>query len=84
VPPWRLSAIDVYVKVVSATTGAANVTVDTTDGMLYGTVTLNLKTGASSHGKVTGGTGAFKGATGTIKGKDISSTKTAITITYRT
>jgi hypothetical protein len=31
---------------------------------------------------VTGGTGAFAGATGTIKIKTISSTKHAITITY--
>ena len=35
-----------------------------------------------SKGKVTGGTGAFKGATGTITAKNISSTKTAVTITY--
>ncbi len=35
-----------------------------------------------SNGKVTGGTGAFAGATGTIKAKDISKTKTAVTITY--
>jgi hypothetical protein len=31
---------------------------------------------------VTGGTGAFKGATGTIKVKTISNTKHAVTITY--
>jgi hypothetical protein len=31
---------------------------------------------------VTGGTGAFAGATGTIKAKAISKTKTAVTITY--
>jgi hypothetical protein len=31
---------------------------------------------------VTGGTGAFTGATGTIKATTISSTKHAVTITY--
>jgi hypothetical protein len=51
-------------------------------GFLYGTFTISLKTGAISNGKVTGGTGAFAGATGTIKAKDLSSTKTAVTITY--
>jgi hypothetical protein len=70
---------ELYIK---APSGAANVTLDTSGGMLYGTGTINLKTGALSNGKVTGGTGAFKGATGTIKTKTISSTKTAVTVTY--
>jgi hypothetical protein len=35
-----------------------------------------------TNGKVTGGTGAFAGATGTIKVKTISRTRHAITITY--
>ena len=51
-------------------------------GFLYGTFTISLKTGAISNGKVTGGTGAFARATGTIKVKTISSTKHVITITY--
>jgi hypothetical protein len=33
---------------------------------------------------VTGGTGSFAGATGTIKAKAISGTKHAVTITYST
>ena len=63
-----------------------NATVDTTGGFLYGTVTLNFKTGAVTDGKVTGGTGAFKGATGTIKAKNLNQagTRTAVTITYHT
>ena len=73
-----------YYVATSATSGAVNVTVDTTGGFLYGTGTINFKTGAFSKGKVTGGTGAFAGATGTIKAKDISKTKTAVTITYST
>ncbi len=59
-----------------------NATVETNGGFLYGTFTLSLKTGAVTNGKVTGGTGAFAGATGTIKATTISSTKHAVTITY--
>ena len=75
-----------YFKSVSATTGNVNVTVDTTGGFLYGTLTVNFKTGAISNGKVTGGTGSFVGATGTIKAKNLNpaGTRTAVTITYST
>ena len=59
-----------------------NLTVDTKGGFLYGTFTFHPKTGVVTNGKVTGGTGAFKRATGTIKVKTISRTKHAITITY--
>ena len=59
-----------YFAAASATTGNVNVTVDTTGGFLYGTFTVNFKTGATSNGKVTGGTGSFVGATGTIKAKN--------------
>jgi hypothetical protein len=71
-----------YVAVTSASSATANATVDTNGGFLYGTFNINLKTGAVTNGKVTGGTGAFKGATGTITAKMISSTKHAVTITY--
>jgi hypothetical protein len=67
---------------VSATTANVNITGDFNGGFLYGTGTINFKTGAFTNGKVTGGTGAFAGATGTIKAKDLSKTKTAVTITY--
>jgi hypothetical protein len=75
-----------YFKSVSATTGNVNVTVDTTGGFLYGTLTVNFKTGAISNGKVTGGTGSFVGATGTITAKNLNpaGTRTAVTITYST
>ena len=72
----------IYFAATSATSGAVNITVDTTGGFLYGTATVSVKTGAITNGKVTGGTGSFAGATGTIKAKDLSSTKTAVTITY--
>ena len=75
-----------YFKSVSATTGNVNVTVDTTGGFLYGTLTINFKTGVISNGKVTGGTGSFAGATGTIMAKNLNpaGTRTAVTITYST
>ena len=72
----------IYGKVTSPSSVSVNATVETTGGFLYGTFTLSLKTGAITNGKVTGGTGAFTGATGTIKATTISSTKHAVTITY--
>ena len=71
-----------YFAATSPSSLAVNLTVDTKGGFLYGTFTFNPKTGVVTNGKVTGGTGAFAGATGTIKVKTISSTKHAITITY--
>lgn len=54
--------------------------------MTGGQQDTDVKAGEISHGKVTGGTGAFKGATGTVKAKNLNSagTRTAVTITYRT
>jgi hypothetical protein len=73
-----------YIKVISSSSAAANVTVDTAGGFLYGTFSINLKTGAITNGKVTGGTGAFATATGTITAKALNptGTKHAVTITY--
>jgi hypothetical protein len=73
----------IYFTATSATAGAINVTVDTTGGFLYGTI--NTKTGAFSNGKVTGGTGSFKGASGSITAKNLKAgTRTAVAITYST
>jgi hypothetical protein len=71
-----------YFAAASASTVAVNFTVDTKGGFLYCTFTFHPKTGVVTNGKVTGGTGAFAKATGTIKVKTISRTKHAITITY--
>jgi len=71
-----------YFKARSASSVAVNTTTDTKGGFLYGTFTYNPKTGVVTSGKVTGGTGAFAGATGTIKVKTISRIKHAVTITY--
>ncbi len=73
-----------YFAAKSPTSAAVHVTVDTLGGFLYGTFTLNLKTGAVTNGKVTGGTGAFSAATGKITAKTISSSRHAVTITYST
>jgi hypothetical protein len=74
-----------YFAASSATVGTLNATFDTTGGFLYGTFNFNVKTGAATNGKVTGGTGAFARATGTIKLKNLNAagTRTAVTITYR-
>ena len=65
----------------SAGTVKGNVTVVTNGGMLYGTLRL---TQTSITGKVTGGTGKFKGARGTISAKNLNTagTRTAVTIKY--
>jgi hypothetical protein len=75
---------EIYGVATSATSSAANVTIDTDGGMLYGTFTINLKTGKITNAKVAGGTGAFKNAAGTFTAKDINSTDTAIAVTYST
>ena len=76
----------IYFAATSATSGNVNITGDISGGFLYGTGTINFKTGAFTNGKVTGGTGAFAGATGTIKAKNLNAagTRTAVTITYST
>jgi hypothetical protein len=65
-------------------TAAINVVFVNEAGFLYGAATA-----ASSsviNGTVTGGTGIFKGATGTLVATNLNSagTKAAVTITYRT
>lgn len=54
------------------------------DGFLYGV--LRSSSGPVLHGKVTGGTGLFAGAAGTITARSLnkSGSKTAVTITYHT
>jgi hypothetical protein len=64
-------------------TASGGVTLDTNGGFLYGV--LKFSNGPVTHGTVTGGTGIFKGATGTIVGKDLNKkgTRTAVTVTYK-
>lgn len=71
----------VYFTITGKSSGTANVAFDLNGGLLYGTVTTTNR-GKTFSGKVTGGTGAFSGATGTITAKAITSKKTAVTIIY--
>lgn len=65
------------------TTLVIGLTIDLQGGFLYG----QLRQGSSpvSHGTVGGGSGAYRGATGTItvKALDSSDDRSAVTITYR-
>jgi hypothetical protein len=73
-----------YFAYVSGLTAPVNLTFDVAGGVIYGTGQVSITTMAFTDGKVTGGTGAFKSATGTIAEKTLSKTKSAVTITYRT
>lgn len=65
-------------------TAAVNVVFETSGGFAYG-VTAGSNTGVM-HGRITGGTGVFKGATGTILARNLNKagTRTAVTLTYHT
>ena len=65
-------------------TAKLNFTAVTSGGFVYGVASASSS--PVSHGTVTGGTGAFKGAAGTIVAKNLnpSGSKTAVTITYHT
>jgi hypothetical protein len=63
-------------------TAKLNITVDQNGGFLYGVASAGAN--PVIHGTVTGGTGIFKGAAGTILAKNLNKagTRTAVTITY--
>jgi hypothetical protein len=65
-------------------TTSIGVAVDLKGGFLYGV--LRESDGPVTHGTVTGGTGTYRGATGTITARTLGQdgTRTAVTITYRT
>ena len=72
-----------YLTVASSTSVAINITVDVNGGMLYGTAKLNSQDKVVD-GKVTGGTGSFEGAAGTLTVESLNKagTRHAVTITY--
>jgi hypothetical protein len=76
---------ELYAAQTGKTTGKGQVAYAENGGLLYGTLILTHN-GAQGHGTVTGGTGTFKGATGTIafKPANKSGTHAAVTITYTT
>jgi hypothetical protein len=65
-------------------TAKLNFTAVTSGGFVYGVATASSS--PVIHGRVTGGTGAFKGAAGTILAKNLNKagTRTSVTITYHT
>jgi hypothetical protein len=71
----------VYFKVTGKNSATVNAAFDLKGGLLYATA-VTANGGKTFTGKVTGGTGAFKGATGTITAKSTANNKTAITIIY--
>ena len=64
-------------------TGSVDVAVDLGGGILYGV--MHEGNSPVIHGTVTGGTGTFQRATGTITARplDEDGTRTAVTVTYR-
>ena len=76
---------ELYATQTGPTTGKGQVAYAENGGLLYGTLILTHN-GAQGHGTVTGGTGTFKGATGTIafKPANKSGTRAAVTIAYTT
>jgi hypothetical protein len=65
-------------------TAKLNFTAVTSGGFVYGVATASSS--PVIHGTVTGGTGAFKGAAGTIVARNLnpSGSRTAVTIRYHT
>ena len=76
---------ELYATQTGKTTGKGQIAYAENGGLLYGTLILTHN-GARGHGTVTGGTGVFRGATGTItfKPANKSGTRAAVTITYTT
>jgi hypothetical protein len=76
---------NLYLRFASTTSASGRATLDTKGGFLYATIATS-NGGKTFHGKVTGGTGAFTGATGTVTARAINATgsKAAVTVTYTT
>jgi hypothetical protein len=73
------------VRFTGTTSASGRATLDTKGGFLYSTI-ATTNGGKTFHGKVTGGTGAFTGATGTVTARAINKTgtKAAVIVTYTT
>jgi len=59
----------------------ADVSLGLPGGFLYGHLTFNTKTGAVT-GKITGGSGAYRGDTGTVKGVPVGKSVSSVTVKY--
>jgi hypothetical protein len=73
---------ETYFTSTGVNTGTLKAAFDINGGFLYTTLT-STDGDKTFTGKVTGGTGVFKGATGTITATNLTSNKTAVTIVYR-
>jgi hypothetical protein len=71
---------EIYLSFSSMTTGRGNAAFAFDGGLLYATV-ATTDSGSTYSGEVTGGTGAFTGATGAIAAR-VSHNTALITITY--
>ena len=76
---------NLYLTFTSTTAASGTATLDIKGGFLYATI-ATTNNGQTFTGKVTGGTGAFIGATGTVIAKAINPTGTeaVVTVTYST
>jgi hypothetical protein len=76
---------NLYLTFTSTTSASGNATLDIKGGFLYARI-ATTNGGQTFSGKVTGGTGAFTGATGTVAAKalDPTGSEAVVTITYST
>ena len=76
---------NLYLTFTNPASASGTATLDIKGGFLYATISTT-NDGQTFSGKVTGGTGAFTGATGTVAAKAINTTGTeaVVTITYTT
>jgi hypothetical protein len=76
---------NLYLTFTSAASASGNATLDISGGFLYATIAVT-NGGQTLSGKVTGGTGAFSGATGTViaTATNAAGTAAAVTVTYST
>ena len=76
---------NLYLTFTSTTSASGTATLDIKGGFLYATL-ATTDGGQTFSGKVTGGTGAFTGATGTVAAKatNAAGSEAVVTITYST
>ena len=79
----QLIGFDVLHFSVNPVTGRTTIrgSVDVRDGLIYGALTSSI-TSSVATGRVTGGTGAFRHATGRIVARAVTNSKTVVTIVY--
>jgi len=77
----KIIGFDEVTITLGTTTNTADIVFALDGGLLDGTLTINRSAGTAT-GPVTGGTGSFAGAIGTITGTPLSKKQEAITITY--